>query len=122
MKNYILPLLLFSTFLLFSSFSSENFSTIPLDKVQNQSDRKLSPEEVKQRGIDLLVNEIVEQIDEIDLRKMARSAIFETSYGFRWKMVNLHTGKKIIIKVDKDFKLISARTGDNIKIMIPGSC
>ncbi len=117
MKNYIPLLFVFSSFLLYPNLSLENPSLKIID--QNQIDRKLSPEEVKQRGIDLLVNQIVEQIDEIDLRKMARSAIFETSYGFRWKMVNLHTSKKIIIRVDKDFKLISARTGNNTKIMIP---
>ncbi len=120
MKNYILLLLLFSFSFLYSNVALENqYSTTNYDQSQNPRDRKLSTDEVKQRGIDLLVNEIVEQIDEIDLRKMARSAIFETSYGFRWKMVNLHTGKKIIIKVDKDFNVISARTGDNTKIMIP---
>ncbi len=122
MKNCVLTVLLFSVSLLYSSIDIGNLHFITSsDQAQNPRERKLSPEEVQQRGIDLLVNEIVEQIDAIDLRKMARSAIFETSYGFRWKMVNLHTGKKIIIKVDKDFKLISARTSDNVKIMIPGS-
>ena len=87
--------------------------------IQNQIDRKLSEDEEKKRGLDLLATEIIEQIDEIDLRKMARSAIFETSYGFRWKMVNLHTGNIIIIKVDKNFKLISARNSKKKKIMIP---
>lgn len=84
-----------------------------------QKDRKLSDEEVKQRGLDVLATEVIEKIDEIDLRKMARSAIFETSYGFRWKMINLHTGKIIIVKVNKDFELISARNSKKAKIMIP---
>ncbi len=120
MKNYILLLLLFSFSFLYSNVALENqYSTTNYEQSQNPRDRKLSTDEVKQRGIDLLVNEIVEQIDEIDLRKMARSAIFETTYGFRWKMVNLHTGKKIIIKVDKNFRLISARDGNNSKIMMP---
>ncbi len=120
MKNYILPLLIFSCTLLYPNILVKNVvSPITIDQIQNPRDRKLSPQEEKQRGIDLLANEIIANIDGIDLRKMARSAIFETSYGFRWKMVNLHTGKKIIIKVNKDFKLISARTGDNSKIIIP---
>ncbi len=119
MKNYILPLLVFSSFLLYPNLNKQDQSLATIDQVQNQIDRKLSPEEVKQRGIDLLVNQIVEKIDDIDMRKMARSAIFETTYGFRWKMVNLHTGKKIIIKVDKNFRLISARDGNNSKIMMP---
>ncbi len=114
MKNYILPLLLFSIYLLYPNTLIENHKySINIDQSQNPKDRKLSVEEVKQRGIDLMVNHVIENIEEIDLKKMARSAIFETSYGFRWKMVNLHTGKKIIIKVDKDFKLISARDSKN---------
>ncbi len=121
MKNYILPLLLFSIYLVYPITTIENHRfLIRIDQNQNPKDRKLSVEEVKQRGIDLMVNNILENIDEIDIRKMARSAIFETSYGFRWKMVNLHTGKKIIIKVNKDFKLISARDSkNNSKIMEP---
>lgn len=119
MKRYILILLVFSSFLTYSSLYQYATFSAGFDEYQNQLERRLTPSEVKQRGIDLLVNEIVEEIDEIDLEKMARSAIFETSYGFRWKMVNLHTGKKIIIKVDKDFKIISARTGKNVKIITP---
>jgi len=116
MKNYILFFLLFSYTLLYPNiFVNDWQKTKSLDLSQNPRDRKLSPQEEKQRGIDLIAGQIIENIDGIDLRKMARSAIFETSYGFRWKMVNLHTGQKIIIKVDKDFNLISARTGKNIK-------
>ena len=120
MKNYILFLLFLSSIVLYPN-TYLDYSPISEseDYTQNPRDRKLSSQEEKQRGIDLLANEIIENIDGVDLRKMARSAIFETSYGFRWKMVNLHTGQKIIIKVDKDFKLISARTGDNKKIMSP---
>ncbi len=121
MKNYILPILLFFFYLAYPNtmILDHHGHTSVLEQYQNPKDRKLTVEEVNTRGINLLVNEIVEHIDEIDLRKMARSAIFETSYGFRWKMVNLHTGKKIIIKVDKDFKLISARDNNNTKVMIP---
>ncbi|MCK8522918.1 hypothetical protein M0D21_15175 [Aquimarina sp. D1M17] len=118
MKKRVLYLIFFSSFFMYPSIPYEiHFET----EYQNQNprDRKLSPEEVKQRGIDLLANEIVENIDQIDLRQTARSSIFETSYGFRWKMVNLHTGMVIIIKVDKDFKLISARNKYNKKIMSP---
>ena len=118
MKNYLLYVLVLFSSLLYSNtpeYTPSNFD----DTYQNQQDRKLSESEVKQRGIDLLVNEIVENLDEIDLRKMARSAIFETSYGFRWKMVNLATGKVIIIKVNKDFELISAKNPGKSKVMIP---
>ncbi len=120
MKNYILSLLVLSTFFI-SPIQAYNSSYLITDNAyaQNPTDRKLSTEEVKERGLDLLANQIIENLDEVDLRKMARSAIFETTYGFRWKMINLHTGKKIIIKVNKDFKLISARTTDNSKIMTP---
>ncbi len=114
MKNYILSLLIFSCTLMYpNSSGKEQPSSTSSEFPQNPRDRKLSAQEEKQRGIDLLAGQIIENIDGVDLKKMARSAIFETSYGFRWKMVNLHTGKKIIIKVDKDFKLISARNGDN---------
>lgn len=120
MKNYILFFLLFSFTLLYSNiFVHKQQKLKSLDEIQNPRDRKLSPQEEKQRGIDLLAGQIIENIDAIDLRKMARSAIFETSYGFRWKMVNLHTGQKIIIKVDKDFNLLSARDGKNTKLMMP---
>ena len=118
MKNYILFLLVFSLLLVYPNIvQKQNHLISVLD--QNPRDRKLSTEEVKQRGIDLMANQIIENIDEIDLRKTARSAIFETSYGFRWKMVNLHTGKVVIIKVDKSFKLISARNADNSKALLP---
>ncbi|WP_103070411.1 hypothetical protein [Aquimarina sediminis] len=119
MKNYVLFLLLFSSFLIFPNSSIESYLYSTTNSVQNPRDRKLSTEEVKRRGLDLLANEIVENLDEIDLRKMARSAIFETSYGFRWKMVNLSTSKIIIVKVDKDFNLISTRSGSKSKIMTP---
>ncbi len=118
MKQYILFLLLFSFCTLYpNDFSIEltNFDHI----LQNPTDRKLSDEELQKRGLDILAAEVIEKIDEIDLRKMARSAIFETSYGFRWKMINLHTGNIIIIKVNKDFKLISARNSKKSKIMTP---
>ncbi|MBW1295897.1 hypothetical protein [Aquimarina litoralis] len=117
MKKHIL---LF--FFLFTGVLYPNDLLITLETssfVSIQTDRKLSDEEVQQRGLDLLANEVIEKIDEIDLRKMARSAIFETSYGFRWKMINLHTGSIIIVKVNKDFKLISARNSKKTKIMNP---
>ncbi len=87
--------------------------------IQNPIDRKLSEEEVQKRGIDRLATEIIEKIDEIDLRKMARSSIFETSYGFRWKMINVQTGNIIIIKVTKKFKLISVRNSKKSKAITP---
>ncbi|MFL1897236.1 hypothetical protein ACJRPK_16150 [Aquimarina sp. 2-A2] len=74
--------------------------------IQNPRDRKLSDEEVQQRGIDMMVNQVMANIDGIDFKAMARSDIFETTYGFRWKMFNLQTGKMIAIKVNKDFKLL----------------
>ncbi|WP_299248169.1 hypothetical protein [uncultured Aquimarina sp.] len=116
MKTYILFFLLFPFCILHSidSFTEPTFGII-----QNQIDRKLTDEEVQKRGLDILAAEVIEKIDEIDLRKTARSAIFETSYGFRWKMINLHTGNIIIIKVNKEFKLISARNSKKTKIMIP---
>ncbi len=119
MKNYILPLMVFSFYLLYPNITTTNcvYNIPNTIEDQNPRDRQLSPEEVKQRGIDLMVNQVVVNIDELDLRKMARSAIFETSYGFRWKMVNLHTGQKIIIKVNKDFKVLSVRDNRNTKIM-----
>ena len=73
---------------------------------QNQRDRKLSDEEVQQRGIDMMVNQVMANIDGINFKAMAGSDIFETTYGFRWKMFNLQTGKMIAIKVNKDFKLL----------------
>ena len=112
MKNYIPFLLVFSSFFVHPNFVEKQSTFISVSN-QNPVDRKLSAEEVKQRGIDLLANQIIENIDEVDLRKTARSAIFETSYGFRWKMVNLHTSKIFIIKVDKNFKLISVRSADD---------
>jgi len=119
MRIYILIIAVFSFFIARSTIFYNEYFVADQENNHVQHERKLSTEEVKQRGIDLLVNEILEQLEDIDLKKMARSAIFETPYGFRWKMVNLHTGKKIIIKVDKDFKIISARTGKNVKIMYP---
>ncbi|MEW7278356.1 hypothetical protein ABW636_07150 [Aquimarina sp. 2201CG1-2-11] len=121
MKNYLLLFLFMLPAFAVNANYSLKISPVSFieSSVQNPSDRKLSTEEVKQRGLDLLANQIVANLDDIDLRKMARSAIFETSYGFRWKMVNLHNGQKIIIKVDKDFNLISARSSDNSKIMTP---
>ncbi len=115
MKRYILLSLLLSLGTLYPNtfYFATNFSNTP----RNQIDRKLPDEEVKRRGFDVLAAEIIEQIDEIDLRKMARSDIFETSYGFRWKMINLHTGNIIIIKVDKNFKLISARNSKKSNVM-----
>jgi len=84
---------------------------------QTPKDRKLSIQEVQERGIDKIVTRVVANVNNIDLKSMARSAIFETSYGFRWKMVNLKTGKIILFKMDKNFDLISVRNSDNSKIM-----
>lgn len=117
MKKHILFFFLFYFSIIYSNdfLDRSDYSSL----IEIQKDRKLSDEEVKQRGLDVLATEVIEKIDEIDLRKMARSAIFETSYGFRWKMINLHTGKIIIVKVNKDFKLISARNSKKSKIMMP---
>jgi len=117
MKQYILLLFLGYSFFA-NCFLGDHYSSLK-DEKQIQVDRKLSDDEVKQRGLDLLATEIIEQIKEIDLRKMARSAIFETSYGFRWKMINLQTGNIIIMKVNKDFELISARNSKTIKRSSP---
>ncbi len=116
MKHY-LPCFL----ILFYSLTYAHTTIIPITSqtTQNTIDRKLSEKEVKQRGLDLLATEIIEQINEVDLRKMARSSIFETSYGFRWKMVNVQNGTIIIVKVNKDFKLISAKNSKKKKIIIP---
>ncbi|MFD2561416.1 hypothetical protein [Aquimarina rubra] len=117
MKQYLLFLAILSFGIVYPHgiITKQNFP----DTLQNQIDRKLSDEEVERRGLDILAAEVIERIDEIDLRKMARSAIFETSYGFRWKMINLHTGNIIIVKVNKDFKLISARNSKKSKVMTP---
>ncbi|AXT50575.1 hypothetical protein D1818_06920 [Aquimarina sp. BL5] len=113
MKRYILFLPLFCVGI---CYPNDFFTEQPtLEIILNQIDRKLTDEEVQKRGLDVLAAEVIEKIDEIDLRKTARSAIFETSYGFRWKMINLHTGNIIIIKVNKEFKLISARNSKKIK-------
>ncbi|WP_378172032.1 hypothetical protein [Aquimarina sp. SS2-1] len=115
MKHYLLFLVVLSVIIAYpNSIKTKQNSTYTF---HNQIDRKLSDEEVQRRGLDILAAEVIERIDEIDLRKMARSAIFETSYGFRWKMINLHTGNIIIIKVDKNFKLISARNSKKSKLM-----
>ncbi|TPN85132.1 hypothetical protein [Aquimarina algicola] len=111
MKHYILYtiVLLLTTFQSYSFIEVNKVQNTFSDHIQDSKERKLTTDEVRERGLDLLANEITENLDGIDLRKSARSAIFETPYGFRWKMVNLHTGKTMIIKVDKDFNLISAR-------------
>lgn len=116
MKHFLL-FLLFTVPIMVSPYAGPNFQENNLSEFQNDKDRELSDQEVKERGIDLLVNGIVESIDAIDLRKMARSSIFETSYGFRWKMVNLSTSQILIVKVDKDFNLISVRDRDKTKII-----
>ncbi|AXT60266.1 hypothetical protein D1816_07855 [Aquimarina sp. AD10] len=119
MKNYIFIVFVISSCWLYPNNTSHSLKSNSEEYSQNPRDRKLSADEVKQRGLDVLANEITENFESLDLKKTARSAIFETSYGFRWKLVNLHTGKKIIVKVDKDFKLISARDNKNTKIMKP---
>jgi len=113
MKQYILfAFILLATNTVFPNFLAVNQFNAVL--IENQIERKLSDDEIKERGLDLLATEVIEQIQEIDLRKMARSAIFETPYGFRWKMINLQTGTIIIVKVDNDFSLISARNSKEI--------
>ncbi|WP_034228341.1 hypothetical protein [Aquimarina pacifica] len=122
MKNYVLIILfMFSGIISYpkTPIGDQIYSKHTPTLFQTPKDRELSTQEVKQRGIDLMVNRIIENQNEIDLKKMARSSIFETSYGFRWKMVNLHTGKIIIVKVNKDFELISIRKSDASKAMIP---
>lgn len=113
MKQSILLLMLVSFWVL-HPYELEITQT-RISPILDQTDRKLSDEEVQKRGLDLLATEIIEKIDTIDLKKTARSAIFETSYGFRWKMINLHTGNIIIIKVNKNFELISARNSKRQK-------
>lgn len=97
MKYLLLILLSFST--LYSQDSDLN--------QQEPAKRQLSIEEIKERGFHMRIANVINQIDEIDLRKMARSPIFETSYGFTWKMYNLSNNKRLVVKVDKDFNLIS---------------
>lgn len=111
MKNYVLLHLLLA-FSISLNASHSNKANKP------QQEKRLTDKEIKDRGIDLMVNNILEEIDEIDIRKMARSDIFETPYGFRWKMVNLHTGKVLIVKVDKNFRLIAVKTKDKSKVSI----
>lgn len=113
MKQCILCFLLFFS-IISSAKICNNFAIKDLNCIQNDKDRELTQEEVKRRGIGLLVTKVIDNIEEINLKNMARSSIFETSYGFRWKMFNLKTGKILIIKVDKDFKLISARNSKNL--------
>lgn len=112
--NKLVPLfiLLFTTILSYS-YKTNTYSNDLIYQFE-QIERKLNESEVKERGIDILVTEVIDTIDEIDLKKMARSSIFETSYGFRWKMYNVQTGKVVIIKVDNDFQLISVRDSKNV--------
>lgn len=113
MKQYILYALLFSCGFSYPE-TILNIKSNP-DLIQNPVDRRLSEEEVLKRGLGLLATDVIEKIDEIDLRKMARSSIFETSYGFRWKMINVKTGKIILVKVNKNFRLISVRNSKRRK-------
>ncbi|RZS93407.1 hypothetical protein EV197_1985 [Aquimarina brevivitae] len=112
MKHYVISLL---ALVLASTFNAEAKNVDPL---WDQHEKKLSQEEIKEKGIDVMIHNIVAQIDDIDIRKMARSDIFETPFGYRWKMVNLHTGKVLIVKVDQDFNLISVRDRNNAKVSI----
>ncbi len=113
MKHYILYALVLSCWFSYPK-TFVNLTDNP-NFIQNTIDRRLSEEEVLKRGLGLLATEVIEKIDEIDLRKMARSSIFETSYGFRWKMINVKTGKIIIVKVNKNFELISVRNSKRRK-------
>ncbi len=70
-------------------------------------DIKLSEDEIRERGIDLRIKELMKSIKNINMYIMARSFVFETSYGFRWKLLNLKTNDDVTIKVTKDFELIS---------------
>ncbi|WP_344929220.1 hypothetical protein [Aquimarina addita] len=108
MKQYLLCIVFLS--LTLPSFGIEHYQTsISNNAAQNGNDRELTQEEVKKRGIDLLATKVIEGIEDINLKNMARSSIFETSYGFRWKMFNVKTGKILIIKVNQDFQLLSAK-------------
>ncbi len=111
MNNYMffISICFFSTLLYPHVEPHHSIIDQSIHSFQTPKDRKLSTQEVQSRGIDLMVTEIINNHNKIDLNKMARSSIFETSYGFRWKMVNLHTGKIIIIKVNKDFEVLSIR-------------
>ena len=98
---------------IFSSFPVFTSAIIQKDAVcviLNDKERKLTEDEVKERGIDILIGELLETADQEVLKKMARSSIFETNYGFRWKMINTISGEIVIIKVDKNFKLIELKS------------
>ena len=102
-------------FILFLLFTSINFAVSATqnnfdDVYVHQKERKLTEDEVKERGLDLQVAELLETADQEVLKKMARSSIFETKYGFRWKMINTISGEIVIIKVDKKFKLIELKS------------
>ncbi len=77
------------------------------------NERKLSVKEIKQRGIDLKTNKLIESIDKIEIRKMARTFIFETSYGYYLKLFNTKSNEFISIRVNKVFKLISIKKSEN---------
>ncbi len=83
--------------------------TYPLNINQEKKikERKLSEKEVKERGLDNKINSVIEKIEDIDIRRIARSHIIETPYGFRWKLFNVASSLFIVIKVDKKFNLIS---------------
>lgn len=112
MKTFV-PLIFFFINLCASASVIEMHDSCSSLDTMLQTDRKLDESEVKQRGIGILVTEVIDRIDEIDLRKMARSSIFETSYGFRWKMYNVQTSKVVIIKVNKNFRVLSIRDSKN---------
>ncbi|UZO80318.1 hypothetical protein NBT05_15350 [Aquimarina sp. ERC-38] len=108
----MLKKLLFILFLTGSSLISHASinKELSLDLITFINDRKLSEEEVQERGLDVLVAKLLETANQEVLKKMARSSIFETNYGFRWKMINTISGEIVIIKVDKDFKLIELKS------------
>lgn len=103
--------------ILFIPFAISLFPILASEPIQKNiirfvlnDERKLSEDEVKERGLDLLVAELLETTNQEVLKKMARSSIFETNYGFRWKMINTISGEIVIIKVDQNFKLIELKS------------
>ncbi len=100
MKAYILLLAI-----AFAINTNANYSFNSI--IEQTKDRKLTNEEVEQRGINLKVNDVIRNLKKGDIRSYARSPIYETVNGFKWKLINVKTGKSIAIEVNKDFKIIS---------------
>ncbi len=100
MKAYILLL----TASLWLGHPVLNAHNSPLQQIKKE--RKLSNEEIKQRGIDVRVKKVIKYLNNGDSRSYARSPIYETPKGYKWKIINVKTGKFIAVEVDKNFKII----------------